>query len=194
MAESLNSVKVAFLTANSGVEQVELTTPWQAVKDAGGRPVLIAPESGEVKAFNHDTEPGDSFDVDVTVDAADPSDYAALVLPGGTTNPDALRLETAAVDFVKAVARRGTPIAAICHGPWTLVEAGLVADRQLTSWPSLRTDITNAGGTWVDVEVQTDTSGGFPLITSRNPDDLDAFCSALLGQLSGQGRRVIGQT
>ncbi len=185
MAERANSFKVAFLTANSGVEQVELTTPWQAVKDAGGEPVLLAPESGKVKAFNHDVEPGDSFDVDITVDAADPSDYAALVLPGGTTNPDALRLETAAVDFVKAIAKRGTPIAAICHGPWTLVEAGLVADRQLTSWPSLRTDITNAGGTWVDVEVQTDTSGGFPLVTSRKPDDLDAFCAALLDQISG---------
>jgi protease I len=185
MAELANSFKVAFLTANSGVEQVELTTPWQAVKDAGGEPVLLAPKSGEVKAFHHDVEPGDSFDVDITVDAADPSDYAALVLPGGTTNPDALRLETAAVDFVKAIAKRGTPIAAICHGPWTLVEAGLVADRQLTSWPSLRTDITNAGGTWVDVEVQTDTSGGFPLVTSRKPDDLDAFCAALLDQISG---------
>ena len=185
MADATNSFQVAFLTANSGVEQVELTTPWQAVKGAGGRPVLIAPESGEVKAFNHDVEPGDSFAVDLTVDAADPSDYAALVLPGGTTNPDALRLEKAAVDFVKAVAKRGTPIAAICHGPWTLVEAGLVADRRLTSWPSLRTDITNAGGTWVDVEVQTDTSGGFPLITSRNPGDLDAFCSALLERLAG---------
>jgi protease I len=174
--------QVAFLVANEGVEQVELTEPWQAVKDAGGRPVLLSVEAGEVQAFNH-LDKGDSFPVDGIVDEAVVDDYAALVLPGGVANPDALRTEAAAVDFVRDFAESGKPVAAICHAPWTLAEAGVLGGRTLTSWPSLQTDLRNAGATWVDEEVVVDENGPGPLITSRKPDDLKAFNAALLDRL-----------
>ena len=180
MTDELNGARVGFLVANSGVEQVELTTPWQKVQDAGGSPVLIAPEPGDVQAFNHDVEKGDTFTVDVAVADADIDDYVGLVLPGGTTNPDALRLDEDAVGFVKAFADAGKPIAAICHGPWTLVEAGVVAGKAMTSWPSLQTDLRNAGADWYDEEAVVCAKQGYTLVTSRNPQDLDAFTDKLV--------------
>lgn len=180
MADELTNMKVAFLVANSGVEQVELTTPWHAVQNAGGTPVLVAPETGTAQAFNHDVQKADTFPVDVTVGEAKVGDFAALVLPGGTTNPDKLRTIPEAVAFVKGFADAGKPVAAICHGPWTLVEADVVRGKTLTSWPSLQTDIRNAGGTWVDRQVSEDAGNGWTLVTSRKPDDLDAFCSTLV--------------
>lgn len=176
--QDLSGTKVAVLLANSGVEQVELTTPWQALSGAGARMTLIAPEAGTVQAFTNDVEKADTFETDVVLGEADPDDYDALVLPGGTTNADRLRLESDAVGFVRAVAGAGKPIAAICHGPWALVEADVVKRRTLTSFPSLQTDIRNAGGTWVDEEAHTCTAGNFTLVTSRNPGDLDAFVDA----------------
>jgi protease I len=185
MSSELNGKKIAFLVANSGVEQVELTKPWQAVEDAGGEPVLIAPEHDSVQAFNNDVEPGDTFDADLAVADANADDFAALVLPGGVANPDKLRVDADAVAFVSAFAAAGKPIASICHGPWTLVEAGLVEGKTLTSWPSLQTDIRNAGGTWRDEEVFVCSQQGFTLVTSRKPDDLDAFSKAFVTEFSG---------
>jgi protease I len=171
-------MRVAFLVANEGIEQVELTKPWAAVKDAGGRADLIAPEAGTAQAVNH-LELADTFHVDVTTAKADPAEYDALVLPGGVANPDRLRTDEAAVSFVRAMFDAGKPVAAICHGPWTLVEADAVKGRTLTSWPSLRTDITNAGGQWIDEEVQVCTEELSTLVTSRKPDDLPAFCATM---------------
>jgi protease I len=179
MSESLNGKKVAFLVANEGIEQVELTEPWKAVEEAGGSPELIAPESGEAQAFNH-LDKADTFTVDKTVSEADAGDYAGLVLPGGVANPDNLRTDSDAVAFARAFFEAGKPVAAICHAPWTLVEAGVVDGRTLTSWPSLQTDIRNAGGNWVDEEVHVDA--GF--VTSRNPDDLPAFCEKLVEEIA----------
>ncbi len=184
MASDLNGKKVAFVVANEGIEQVELTEPWKAVEEAGATPVLIATEAGEVQAFDH-LDKADTFPVDVTTADADPSDYAALVLPGGVANPDQLRTDEDARRLVKAAADAGTPIAVICHGPWTLIDAGVASGRTLTSWPSLQTDLRNAGATWVDEEVVVDESGAGPLITSRNPDDLPAFTKALVDALGG---------
>jgi protease I len=184
VAGELDGKRIAFLTANSGVERVELTTPWQAVERAGGTPVLIAPEKGEVQAFNNDVEAADTFEATEAVGDADPGSFDGLVLPGGTTNPDKLRTDQAAVGFVRAFAGAGKPVAAICHGPWTLVEADLVRGRTLTSWPSLQTDIRNAGGTWRDEECVQD-DGAFRLITSRKPDDLDAFVAAAVKAFAG---------
>lgn len=180
----LSGKKVAFLVANEGVEQVELTEPWKAVEGAGATPVLIAPGTDDVQAFDH-LDKADTFSVDVTTADADASDYAAVVLPGGVANPDQLRTDPDAQRLVKAAADAGTPIAVICHGPWTLIDAGVVSGRTLTSWPSLETDLTNAGATWVDEEVVVDDSGAGPLITSRNPDDLPAFTKALIAALTG---------
>lgn len=180
MTNELNGKRIAFLVANSGVEQVELTRPWQAVLDAGGSPVLIAPEAGEVQAFNHDVEKADTFTATMAVDEAQADDFDGLVLPGGTTNPDKLRTLPAAVAFVKAVVDAAIPVAAICHGPWSLVEADVVRGKTLTSWPSLQTDIRNAGGSWVDEEVYVSPDDGWTLVTSRKPDDLDAFNRALI--------------
>jgi protease I len=179
----LNGKKVAFLVAGEGIEQVELTEPWKAVQTAGGEPVLISPQAGSVQAFDH-LDAADTFAVDVVVDDASVADYAALVLPGGVANPDALRTSAAAVEFVRAFAASGAPVAAICHAPWTLVEADVLRDRRLTSWPSLQTDLRNAGAQWVDEEVVVDRTGPGPLITSRNPGDLPAFNRALLEALA----------
>lgn len=169
------SKKIAFLVASEGIKQVELTDPWKAASDAGHQPVLLSPESGEAQMFDH-LDKADTQKVDVRVADAKPTDYDALVLPGGVANPDALRMDSGAVDFIRDFVSGGKPVAAICHAPWTLVEADVVKGRRLTSWPSLRTDITNAGGEWVDERVVVDGN----LITSRNPGDLPAFCSALL--------------
>ena len=167
-------MRVAFL-ATDMVEQVELTEPWQAVEQQGWTPELVSLQAGEIQGFNH-FDKADTFDVDETVSGADVASYDALVLPGGVANPDALRTDDAAVAFVRDFMASGKPVAAICHAPWTLIEADVLAGRTLTSWPSLRTDISNAGGTWVDEEVVVDGN----LITSRKPDDLPAFNSALL--------------
>jgi len=177
VADELNGKRIAFLVANSGVEQVELTTPWEAVEQAGGVPVLVAPDKGKVQAFNNDVEPGDTFEATEAVSDVSSEGFDALVLPGGTTNPDKLRMDQEAVALVVGFAEAGKSIAAICHGPWTLVEADQVRGKTLTSWPSLQTDIRNAGGTWRDEECVVDAER-FPLVTSRNPDDLDAFCAA----------------
>jgi protease I len=185
MASELNGTRVAFLTANEGVEQVELTAPWQAVKDAGGTPELIAPKAGEVQGFNH-VDKADTFTAHRSIRDADPLDYSALVLPGGVVNADELRIAPGAVTFVQRIFEGGKPAAVICHGPWTLVEADLVRGRTLTSWPSLQTDIRNAGGNWVDAEVQVCTNGPNTLVTSRNPDDLPAFCDQLVKAFAEQ--------
>jgi len=185
MSEELKGLRVAFLTANEGVEQVELTAPWQAVKDAGGTPELLAPETGEVQGFNH-VEAADTFPVHRSVRDADALDYSALVLPGGAVNADELRTVPAAVTFVQRIFETGKPVAVICHGAWILVEADLVRGRTLTSWPSLKTDIRNAGGTWVDTEVQVCTSGPNTIVSSRNPDDLPVFCEHLVKVFSEQ--------
>jgi protease I len=184
MSNNLAGKQIAFLVANVGVEQVELTGPWQAVENAGGQPVLIAPETSEVQAMNGDVDKGDTFDPDTVLADANPADFAALVLPGGVANPDKLRTEPQAVAFVKAIAAAGKPIASICHGPWSLVEAGIVEGKTVTSWPSLQTDIRNAGGTWKDEEVVVCDKRGYTLVTSRKPDDLDAFNTALLSVLA----------
>jgi protease I len=175
MASELKDLRIAFLTSNEGVEQAELTAPWQAVKEAGGTPELIAPESGEVQAFDHLTK-GDKFPVDRTFRDVDQTEYDAVVVPGGVANSDFLRMVPGAVTFIRHMFGAGKPAAVICHGPWLLVEAGVVHGRTLTSWPSLQTDIRNAGGTWVDAEVQVCPAGQNTLVTSRKPDDLPAFC------------------
>ncbi|MFG2177582.1 type 1 glutamine amidotransferase domain-containing protein [Streptomyces abikoensis] len=178
-------MRIAFLMAPEGVEQIELTDPWQAVRDAGGTPELVSTEPGRVQAFHH-LDKADTFAVDADLDRARPDDYALLVLPGGVANPDALRLDERAVAFVQAFFTAGKPVAAICHAPWTLVEAGVVDGRTLTSWPSLRTDIRNAGGNWVDEEVVVCGDGPNTLITSRKPKDLKAFGAALTEELRKQ--------
>lgn len=173
---------VAFLTSAEGIEQAELTAPWDAIKDAGHRPVLIADtQDGEVQAYKH-LDKADRFRADLAPDKADPADYAALVLPGGVANGDALRAQPAAVQLVKEFAGRGTPIAVICHGGWVLIEADVVAGRTVTSWPTLRTDYRNAGATWMDRELVVD-DGAPVLISSRKPADLPAFCDALVKTL-----------
>ena len=168
------SASIAFMAAAEGTEQVELTEPWQAVIAQGGRPVLVSPAEGKIQLFNH-LDRGDTWDVDVRADAARVEDYAGLVLPGGVANPDQLRTDPAAVTFARGFFDAGKPVAAICHGPWTLIEADVVRGRTLTSWPSLHTDLVNAGATWVDQEVVTCGSGPNVLVTSRKPDDLAAF-------------------
>jgi deglycase len=169
MGDKLQGKRVAFL-ATDMVEQVELTEPWKAVEQAGGTPELISLEEGEIQGFNH-YDKGDTFKVDKTVEEASASDYDALVLPGGVGNPDTLRGDENAVEFVREFFEQAKPVGAICHGPWMLVEAGVVRGRKVTSWPTLQTDIRNAGGEWVDEEVVVDQG----LVTSRKPDDLPAF-------------------
>jgi protease I len=170
------------LVAPEGVEQVELTEPWKAVEYAGARPTLISTEPGQLHAFNH-LDRADDFDVDATVNEVNVADFDALVLPGGVANPDYLRTQPNAVAFVKAFFDEGKPVAVICHGPWTLVEADVLRGRRITSWPSVQTDIRNAGGDWIDAEVVTCTNGPNTLISSRKPDDLPTFNAALLDAL-----------
>ena len=179
MSSSLDGKKIAFLVALEGVEQVELTEPWKAVQEAGGTPELVSTEVGKVQAFNHLT-PADTFEADKAADAVSASDYAALVLPGGVANPDNLRTNAAAVAFAKGFFDEGKPVAVICHGPWTLVEADVVRGRTMTSWPSVKTDLVNAGANWVDDEVVECSRGGNTLVSSRKPDDLPAFCNTLV--------------
>jgi len=192
MSGQLDGKTIAFL-ATDGVEQVELTEPWKAVEEAGGTPELVSLESGEIQGFNH-LDKGDTFSVDRTAADAGAARYGGLVLPGGVANPDFLRADENAVAFVRAFFEQGKPVAAICHGPWTLIDAGVVAGRTLTSWPSLRTDLRNAGATWVDEEVHVD--GG--LVSSRNPDDLPAFCSKVVEEFAEgvheQQRQSVGTT
>jgi protease I len=175
---ALEGKKVAFVAAE-GVEQVELTEPWKAVEEAGGQPELISIAEGKVQAFNH-LDRADELDVDRTASEADAADYDALVLPGGVANPDFLRQDDDVIGFVRGFFEEGKPVGVICHGPWTLVEADVVRGRTLTSWPSLKTDIRNAGGQWVDEEVHVD--GG--LVSSRRPDDLPAFCSKIVEEFA----------
>ncbi|MGI5532301.1 type 1 glutamine amidotransferase domain-containing protein [Streptomyces syringium] len=174
-------MRIAFLVAPEGVEQIELTDPWQAALDADGTPRLVSTKSGRIQAFHH-LDKGDTFAVDADLDHTGVDDYGALVLPGGVANPDALRMDERAVAFVKGFFDAGKPVAAICHAPWTLVEADVLRGRTLTSWPSLRTDIRNAGGTWVDEQVAVCTSGPNTLVTSRKPGDLEAFCAAFTSE------------
>jgi protease I len=189
--ESIQGKRIAFLATN-GVEQVELTEPWKAVKDAGAIPELISLKSGKIQGFNHDQK-ADTFEVDQLVADVSAEHYDGLVLPGGVANPDTLRTNDEAVDFVRDFFKQQKPVAAICHGAWMLVEADVVQGRTLTSWPSIKTDIRNAGGNWVDKEVVVDNG----LVTSRKPDDLKAFCAKAIeefaegpheGQHAGTGK------
>jgi protease I len=177
-------VKVAFLVAPEGVEQVELTEPWRELSAAGHTPSLVSTETGKIQAFDH-LDKADTFDIDQNISDATVAEYDALVLPGGVANPDFLRLNPDAVAFVQGFCTAGKPVAAICHAPWLLVEADVVRGRTLTSFPSLRTDIRNAGGTWVDEQVSVCDDGPNTLITSRRPGDLKAFDEAILKRLSG---------
>ncbi|MGZ5411064.1 MAG: type 1 glutamine amidotransferase domain-containing protein [Solirubrobacterales bacterium] len=179
MADELKGRRVAFLVANEGIEQVELTEPRKALEEAGAETVLIAPEAGEAQAFNH-LDKADAFPVDVTTADADAAEYDGLVLPGGVANPDNLRTDDAAVEFVRAFFDAGKPVAAICHAPWTLIEADVVEGRKLTSWPSLQTDLRNAGAEWVDEEVVVDSG----LVTSRKPDDIPAFNAKAIEEIA----------
>jgi protease I len=174
----LDDKKIAFL-ATHGVEQVELTEPWKKVEDEGGTPELVSLDSGTIQGFDH-LDKADTFEVDRTVQEASESDYDGLVLPGGVANPDFLRGDEDAVAFVRSFFEAHKPVAAICHAPWTLVEADVVRDRKLTSWPTVRTDIRNAGGNWVDGEVVVDNG----LVTSRKPDDLPAFCDKMAEEIA----------
>jgi protease I len=185
MTSELQGQKVAFLVAQEGVEEVELTEPWEAVEQAGGIPRLLAPEAGEVQAFNH-LDKSSRFHVDIALDDAEADEYDALVLPGGVANPDQLRMDERALEFVREIFTSGKPVGVICHGPWTLVEADLVRGRQITSWPSLQTDIRNAGGEWVDREVVVDQG----LVSSRKPDDLPAFCAKIVEEFA-EGRHDV---
>ncbi|HEX7279341.1 MAG TPA: type 1 glutamine amidotransferase domain-containing protein [Solirubrobacterales bacterium] len=179
MSDRLQGKKIAFLTANEGVEQVELTEPMSAVREAGAEAELLAPEAGEVQAFNH-LDKGDAFEVSRAVGDADPSEYDGLVLPGGVANPDQLRTKPEALEFVRGFFEAGKPVGAICHAPWTLIEAGVARGRTLTSWPSLETDLRNAGAEWVDEEVHVDQG----LVTSRKPDDLKAFNAKIVEEFA----------
>jgi protease I len=178
MSTSIKGKRVAFL-ATDGVEEVEYTEPRKAVENAGGRADLVSISDGEIQAVNHLDKAG-TYPVDRQVKDAHVEEYDALVLPGGVANPDFLRMDPDAVRFVRDFVIAGKPVAAICHGPWTLVEAGVVDGRTLTSWPSLRTDLANAGATWVDEQVYVDDR----LVTSRKPDDLPAFCSTMLAEIA----------
>jgi len=183
MASNLSGKKIAIL-ATDGVEQVELTGPRDALQRAGAKTELISPKQDQIKAWKS-KEWGDNLKVDKTVDQARPQDYDALLLPGGVMNPDHLRMDAGAVDFVRQFAATGKPVAAICHGPWTLIEAGVVEGKTMTSWPSVKTDLRNAGANWVDREVVID--GQF--ITSRKPNDIPAFSEALIEAVGRDARR-----
>jgi protease I len=187
MASELKGQRIAFLVAQEGVEEVELTEPWKAVEQAGAKPVLIAPEEGEVQSFNH-LDKSARYPVDETLGQADPDDFEAVVLPGGVANPDQLRTEQDALSFLREMFSAGKPAGVICHGPWTLIDAELLRGRTLTSWPSLKTDIRNAGGNWVDEQVVVDEG----LVSSRKPDDLPAFCAKIVEEFA-EGRHPVAQ-
>ncbi|MFS8201293.1 type 1 glutamine amidotransferase domain-containing protein [Streptomyces sp. CWNU-52B] len=180
-------MRIAFLMAPEGVEQIELTDPWNAVRTAGGEPVLLSTEHGQIQAFDH-LDKADVFPVRQVVGEASADSFDGLVLPGGVANPDALRTDERAVSFIGDFFAQGRPVAAICHAPWTLIEADVVRGRTLTSWPSLRTDIRNAGGTWVDEQVVVCDAGPSTLVTSRKPDDLKAFCEAFVPVFQSRSR------
>ncbi|HUK91149.1 MAG TPA: type 1 glutamine amidotransferase domain-containing protein [Blastocatellia bacterium] len=184
MTKELDGVKVAILVAD-GFEQVELTEPRKALEKAGARTAIVSPKRNKVRGWQH-TEWGDIFPVDVHLSQADASKYQALLLPGGVMNPDRLRMDSAAVEFVQQFVEAGKPIAAICHGPWTLIEAGAVKQRKMTSWPSLKTDLINAGADWVDQEVVS-VDG---LVTSRKPDDIPAFNKEMIAAFSATTREI----
>ena len=192
MTADLHGTKVGFLVANEGVEQSELTEPWQALLAAGAEPVLIAPQTGEVQAYNH-LDRGDVFQADITTADADVEEFAALVLPGGVANPDQLRTNEDAVNLVRDVVESGRPVAVICHGPWTMIEADVVEGRTLTSWPSVRTDLLNAGAKWIDEKVVVCTEGPNTIVSSRKPEDLRAFSAELIRVLSS-GHSALGPT
>ena len=183
MADKLQGKRVAFL-ATDMVEQVELTEPWKAVQDEGASPELVSLEEGEIQGFNH-YDRADTFTVDRTVEEASADDYDALVIPGGVGNPDAMRMNENAVEFTRQFFEQGKPVGVICHGPWMLVEAAVVRGRTVTSWPSLRTDILNAGGEWVDEQVVVHNG----LVTSRKPDDLPAFNEKIVEEFA-EGRHA----
>jgi protease I len=183
--KTLTGKKVAILVAD-GFEQVELTEPRRALEDAGARTSIVSPAQGRVQGWNH-FDKADQFPVDVKLDDADPQEFDALLLPGGVANPDQLRMMPAAVDFVRAFFAAGKPVAAICHGLWPLIDAGVVRGRTVTSWPSLKTDLSNAGARWVDQEVATDNG----LVTSRKPDDIPAFNSKMIEEFA-EGRHAAG--
>ncbi len=182
MANELQGRKVAFLAAPEGTEQVELTQPWEALKNAGAEVELVSTQSGEIQGFNH-LDKADTFQVDKVASEVSADDYDALVLPGGVANPDNLRMDESAVSFARGFFEQAKPVGAICHAPWTLIEADVVRGRTMTSFPSLQTDLRNAGATWVDEEVVTDQ--GF--VTSRKPSDLDAFCDKVIEEI-GEGK------
>jgi protease I len=185
---SLEGREIAFLIAPEGAEQSETLRPWEAVRQAGGHPVLVCPKDGEAQLFDH-LDRGRTMPVDREVAAASPADYDALVLPGGVANPDMLRTDPQAVAFARAFFEAGKPVAAICHAPWLLVEAGVLEDRTVTSWPSLHTDLANAGASWRDQEVVVCENGPNTLITSRKPQDLPVFCDTFVRQFAEAGAR-----
>jgi protease I len=184
MPDQLNGKKIAFLTANEGVEEVELTEPRKAVEEAGAETELLAPEAGDVQAFNH-LDKAETYTAGKAVGDASVEEYDGLVLPGGVANPDNLRTHPEAVSFIRDFFDAGKPVGVICHGPWTLIEADVVKGRKLTSWPSLQTDLRNAGAEWVDEEVVVDQG----LVTSRKPDDLEAFNAKIVEEFE-EGRHA----
>jgi protease I len=188
MATTLNGLRIAILAAD-GVERVELERPRQALEEGGARTAVVSIASGEIRARDHDLEDGGTFAVDQLVGAASVDEYDALLLPGGTVNPDKLRMAPTAVQFVGDFVRSGKPVASICHGPWTLVEADVARGRRLTSWPSVRTDLRNAGAEVVDEEVVTDGN----ITTSRSPDDLPAFCERIVQEFADAAQSVQAQ-
>jgi protease I len=185
MADELNGMKIAILAAD-GVEQVELEKPREAVTEAGAQTELLSIQEGEIQAMNHDIDKADKFPVDKLVGDVSPGDYDGLILPGGTMNPDNLRGDEDAVSFVQEFFKAGKPVGAICHGPWILAEADVARDRTMTSYPSIRTDLRNAGANVVDEEVVVDQG----LVTSRNPDDLPAFCAKIVEEFAEGAHEV----
>ncbi|QDV45582.1 Putative cysteine protease YraA [Stieleria neptunia] len=181
--QTLKEKRIAFL-ATDGFEQVELTEPWEALQNAGAEVVLVSPKSGEIQGMNHD-EKADTFKVDQSVHSASAENFDGLVLPGGVVNPDALRMSEDCVQFVRDFFKQHKPVAAICHGPWTLIEADVVRGRKVTSWPSLKTDLKNAGAEWVDQKCVCDQG----LVTSRNPGDLPSFCDKAIEEFA-EGRHA----